>query len=188
MKRHNLSRLPLENSNKTSANKKQKFKNYDIGYVHIDITEMRVEKQKLYLFVGIDRVCKYAYVELHTRMTQKIACDFLKNFIKDCAFKIHTILTDNGAQFTYALLAEHLQRIKKMHMFDQLCKNHWIKHKLTKFRHPWTNGQVEIMNKANQGSHCQKNIITRVFFQDEARFGRINDPRRCWARAGIRPL
>ena len=28
----------------------------------------------------------------------------------------------------------------------------------------------------------------RIFFQDEARFGRINHPRRCWARAGIRPV
>jgi hypothetical protein len=27
----------------------------------------------------------------------------------------------------------------------------------------------------------------RVMFQDEARFGRINDPRRCWAPKGIRP-
>jgi putative transposase len=27
-----------------------------------------------------------------------------------------------------------------------------------------------------------------MFFQDEARFGRINDPRRCWARAGVRPI
>jgi DDE superfamily endonuclease len=27
----------------------------------------------------------------------------------------------------------------------------------------------------------------RVFFQDEARFGRINDPRACWAELGIRP-
>ena len=25
-------------------------------------------------------------------------------------------------------------------------------------------------------------------FEDEARFGRINDPRRCWAPAGIRPI
>ena len=24
-------------------------------------------------------------------------------------------------------------------------------------------------------------------FQDEARFGRISDPRRCWAPAGMRP-
>lgn len=28
----------------------------------------------------------------------------------------------------------------------------------------------------------------RILFQDEARFGRINDPRRCWARHGIRPV
>jgi transposase len=27
----------------------------------------------------------------------------------------------------------------------------------------------------------------RLMFQDEARFGRINDPRRCWAPKGIRP-
>lgn len=28
----------------------------------------------------------------------------------------------------------------------------------------------------------------KIFFQDEARFGRIDDLRRCWAPAGIRPL
>ena len=28
----------------------------------------------------------------------------------------------------------------------------------------------------------------RVMFQDEARFGRINDPRNCWAQRGIRPV
>ncbi len=28
----------------------------------------------------------------------------------------------------------------------------------------------------------------RVLFQDEARFGRINDPRHCWAGRGIRPI
>src|SRR4030042_3560345 len=27
----------------------------------------------------------------------------------------------------------------------------------------------------------------RLMFQDEARFGRINDPRRCWAPKGFRP-
>ena len=26
-----------------------------------------------------------------------------------------------------------------------------------------------------------------MFFQDEARFGRINDPRRCWSPKGVRP-
>jgi DDE superfamily endonuclease len=27
----------------------------------------------------------------------------------------------------------------------------------------------------------------RVMFEDEARFGRISDPRRCWAPPGVRP-
>jgi hypothetical protein len=30
-------------------------------------------------------------------------------------------------------------------------------------------------------------LPVRVMFEDEARFGRISDPRRCWAPAGIRP-
>ena len=33
---------------------------------------------------------------------------------------------------------------------------------------------------------CRKNL--RVMFQDEARFGRINDPRACWANKGVRPI
>jgi len=28
----------------------------------------------------------------------------------------------------------------------------------------------------------------KVRFQDESRFGRINDPRRCWANEGVRPI
>lgn len=28
----------------------------------------------------------------------------------------------------------------------------------------------------------------RIMFEDEARFGRINDPRRCWAPSPLRPL
>ena len=146
LRRHGLNRLPVEGAGvvKKAPNK---FREYEIGYAHIDITEIRILKEKLYLFVGIDGVCKYVYVELHQRMTQEVARGFLENFIADCPFKIHTTLTDNGAQFTYALLAEHLRPKDKIHMFDQACARHGIKHKLTRFRHPWTNGQVEIMNK-----------------------------------------
>lgn len=155
LQRHGLSRLPVEDGGGAKASKK-KFKDYDIGYVHIDITEIRLGKQKLYMFVGICRVCKYAYIELHERMTQAIAVSFLENLIEDCPFKIHTILTDNGAQFTYALLAEHLRPKNKTHPFDALCERNGIRHRLTKFRHPWTNGQVEAMNKTIKANTTKK--------------------------------
>lgn len=32
------------------------------------------------------------------------------------------------------------------------------------------------------------NLPLRIVFQDEARFGRLSDPRRCWAPAPLRPL
>jgi transposase InsO family protein len=31
-------------------------------------------------------------------------------------------------------------------MFDRVCHEHGIQHRLTKVNHPWTNGQVERMN------------------------------------------
>ena len=32
-----------------------------------------------------------------------------------------------------------------------------------------------------------KGLELKVMFQDEARFGRINDPKKCWCRKGVRP-
>ncbi len=142
LKRNGLNRLPTEQGQ--GERKKKKFKDYEIGYVHVDITEIKIGKNKLYLFVAIDRVCKYGYVELHDNKTIKTSWEFLENLIADVPFKIHTILTDNGPQFTYELLAEHLRPKNKTHEFDKICLDSNIGHRLTRFRHPWTNGQVEV--------------------------------------------
>jgi hypothetical protein len=32
-------------------------------------------------------------------------------------------------------------------MFDMRCQENGIEHRLTKIKHPWTNGQVERMNR-----------------------------------------
>ena len=59
--------------------------------------------------------------------------------------KNHKILTDNGIQFTYRLLKKPPK--DKEHPFDKLCGEYNIEHRLTQFSHPWTNGQVERMNR-----------------------------------------
>jgi transposase InsO family protein len=33
------------------------------------------------------------------------------------------------------------------HAFDRVCAENGIEHRLTKVKHPWTNGQVERMNR-----------------------------------------
>ena len=34
-----------------------------------------------------------------------------------------------------------------MHIFERVCHEHGIEHRLTKINHPWSNGQVERMNR-----------------------------------------
>ena len=91
--RNNLNVVPKEES---EVREKKNFKDYPIGFVHIDITEVRTQEGKCYLFVGIDRATKYVYTEIHETMTTNVSKDFLKNLIDHCPFKISKILTDNG--------------------------------------------------------------------------------------------
>ena len=138
--RHNISRLPEVESDKKE---KKKFKTYPIGYFHIDIAEVSTEEGKLYLFVGIDRTSKFVYVELLAKYGKAEAAQFLHNLIQTVPYKIHTILTDNGIQFTN----RKVDKYAWIHIFDRVCNENKIEHRLTKISHPWTNGQVERMNR-----------------------------------------
>lgn len=157
LQRNELSRLPEREE--SPSREKKKFKAYDIGYLHIDITEVRVGKQKLYLFIAIDRVTKYVYAELHEHMTINISEQFLTNTFQAFPYKIHTILTDNGIQFTYRLLPKE-KRPQRFHPFDILCKKNGTSHRLTKFRHPWTNGQVERFN-----GYIKQATVKRYYYE-----------------------
>ncbi|MCB9963655.1 MAG: IS481 family transposase [Rhodospirillales bacterium] len=147
--RHGISRLPEVEGDKPA---KQAFKKYPIGYFHIDIAEVQTEEGKLYLFVAIDRTSKFAYAELHEKSTRMIAREFLENLIKAVPYKIHTILTDNGIQFAKREGTEDYRDIP----FDRVCLVHSIDHRLTKIKHPWTNGQVERMNRTLKDATVKK--------------------------------
>ena len=134
--RHEISRLPEIEGDKTT---KKKFAKYPLGYFHIDIAEVRTEEGKLYLFVAIDRTSKFTYAELQEKYSKLEAAQFLRNLIAAVPYHIHTILTDNGIQFTNRKKDEWAFT----HIFDRVCQEH----RLTKVNHPWTNGQVERMNR-----------------------------------------
>lgn len=78
LKRHGISRLPDVGDKPV----RKKFKQYPIGYFHIDIAEVNTEEGRRYLFVAIDRTSKFAYAELHTNQTRDTACRFLRQLIE----------------------------------------------------------------------------------------------------------
>src|SRR5271167_1933664 len=145
LERHGISRLPEVEGDPP---RKKKFDTYPIGFFHIDLAEVRTAEGKLYLFVAIDRTSKCAVVELVERADMRAAAAFLQALVEAVPYRIHTVLTDNGIQF--ADLPKNRQGPTarfRGHPFDRLCLLHGIDHRLTKPNHPWTNGQVERMNR-----------------------------------------
>lgn len=140
LQRHGISRLPEVTGDKTP---KHKFKTYPIGYFHIDIAEVQTAEGKLRLFVAIDRTSNSAFVELHEQAGKMIAAQFLRNLVAAVPYTIHTVLTDSGIQFTNRACDKYAFH----HIFDRVCDENRIEHRLTKVKHPWTNGQVERMNR-----------------------------------------
>ena len=145
LQRHGISRLPEVAGD---APAKRPFNRYPIGYFHIDIAEVRSEQGKLHLFVAIDRTAKFAFAQLHEAATVEVAAAFLKALVGAVPYRIHTVLTDNGVQFCDMPSRRSGPTARyRLHRFDRLCREHGIEHRLTKPNHPWTNGQVERMNR-----------------------------------------
>ena len=159
LQRHDISRLPAGEA----TEKPKRFKTYEIGYVHIDSCELRHADGKLVMFLAIDRVSKFAYVEFFERAGKMEGAAFLRNVVATFPYRIHTILTDNGMAF--ADLPKNrdgaTRRFLGAHIFDRVCGEHGIEHRLTKPYHPWTNGQAERMNRTI------KDATVKVFHYDD---------------------
>ena len=165
LQRHGISQLPKEVQQNPQ---KKKFKAYAIGYFHIDIAQVRTEEGKLYLFVAIDRTSKFVYARLYTEMTKMKVVQFLKDLIQWVPYTIHTVLTDNGVQFAN----RRQEKVALPHVFSEVCKENKIEHRLTQVCYPWTNGQVERMNrtlkeatvkKYHYGTHQQLTTHLQLF-------------------------
>jgi transposase InsO family protein len=154
LQRHGIARRPSTDGDKP---RRAQFKRYPIGFFHIDLAEVRTEQGKLHLFVAVDRTSKFAFVELHEKATRRVAGDFLRHLVAAVPYKVHTVLTDNGTHFTEpggdGWTPDDIKRMLARrepflcHSFELACAQLDIGHRLTKPRHPWTNGQVERMNR-----------------------------------------
>lgn len=154
LERHGISRLPEVEGGKP---KRKKFNSCPIGFFHIDLAEVRTAEGKLYLFVAIDCTSKFVVVELVKKADMRAAAAFLDALVEAVPYRIHTVLTDNGIRF--ADLPKNRQGPTarfRGHPFNRVCLLHGIEHRLTKPNHPWTNGQVDRMNRTIKEATVQR--------------------------------
>jgi transposase-like protein len=128
--------------------KAKKFKAYEPGYLHIDVTYLpKLENVKQYLFVAIDRATRLIFYWMYDTKTADNTEDFMQRCKAFFPFTITHILTDNGLEFTNALLVSKKgERCTKPSKMDEFCKTENIDHRLTQPGTPKTNGMVERAN------------------------------------------
>lgn len=99
----------------------------------------------LYQWTAIDESTRVRFVYGFEEHTPENSVRFLFMVIKAFPFRIKTIQTDNGTEFTYKYISD-----ENICPFDKALQKLGIKHKLIPPRTPWHNGKVERSHRNDQ--------------------------------------
>jgi transposase-like protein len=150
LKRGNLYRILLYYKLNRLTEKERreinKFKKYPPGYLHIDCFYLpRIKGTRWYCYFSVDRATRLLFLRIYPQKNMYSAADFLIQALGFYPFKIHTILTDNGAEFSNVGRIGFGRIGKNPVPFELICELSGIDYRKTKFNHPWTNGMAERM-------------------------------------------
>lgn len=101
--------------------------------------------RRFYQWTAIDECTRLRFVYAFEEHTPENTVKFLKMLLKAFPFKIKTIQTDNGTEFTYKFISD-----TQISPLDKALKKLGIKHKLIPPRTPWQNGKVERSHRNDQ--------------------------------------
>src|SRR3712207_3514545 len=82
------------------------FRDSDLGFVHLDVKHLPKlrtqdgESRKRYLFVAIDRACRFVHLTVKDDETTASAVAFLTEAVVAFPFQVTHVLTDRGSCFT----------------------------------------------------------------------------------------
>jgi len=122
LKAEGLGRLPPAQQRQRKSGT---FKEYDLGFVHIDIKHLpklrtaNGESRKRFLYVAIDRCSRWVHLAVKDDELATSAVAFLKEAVCAFPFKVTHILTDRGSCFTAEGFEEACRKLKVEHRHDQ---------------------------------------------------------------------
>jgi transposase InsO family protein len=130
------------------------------GFIHVDVKYLPpLNRRRSYAYVAIDRATRFVYLEILPDRRAVTAAGFLDRFRASFPLHIHTVLTDNGSEFTDRFAVDKKgkppDKPSGQHPFDRLCAEHDIIHRLARPFRPQTNGMVERFNR-RLGDHLDR--------------------------------
>ena len=106
-----------------------------------------VNGKKYYEYIAVDECSRWAYRQMYDEHSTHSSYRFLIELIKHIPFPIREIQTDNGAEFTNALL---VVKAKHKTMFEVALEQLDIKYHRIRVATPRHNGKVERQNRQDE--------------------------------------
>jgi len=157
--KHLVSKLRSVKPKKKQKRSPKPYKRADyIGQkVQIDVkfvpSECVVNGKKYYEYIAVDECSRWAYRQMYDEHSTYSSYLFLLELIKAAPFQIREIQTDNGTEFTKALITKKAEKT----MFEKALEFLGIKYHRIRIATPRHNGKVERQNRQD-GERFYKNM------------------------------
>lgn len=111
-----------------------------------------VNGQKYYQYTAVDECTRWTFREMYDEHSTYSSAYFLKKLILNCPFPIREIQTDNGTEFTRALISDD----GKPSLFEELLEKCGIKYHRIRVATPRHNGKVERQHRTDEKRFYKK--------------------------------
>ena len=111
-----------------------------------------VNGQKYYQYTAVDECTRWTFREMYDEHSTYSSTDFLKKLISNCPFPIREIQTDNGTEFTRALISDD----GKPSLFEEMLESCGIKYHRIRVATPRHNGKVERQHRTDEKRFYKK--------------------------------
>ena len=111
-----------------------------------------VNGRKYYQYTAVDECTRWTFREMYDEHSTYSSTDFLVKLVKNCPFLIREVQTDNGAEFTRALLSND----GKLSLFEEMLEKCGIKYHRIRVATPRHNGKVERQHRTDEKRFYKK--------------------------------
>ena len=118
--------------------------------------------KKYYQYTAIDECSRWVFREIYEEHSTYSSVDFLRKLIQNCPFPIREIQTDNGTEWTRALISND----GKLSAFEKALEGCNIKYNRIRVATPRHNGKVERQHRTDEKRFYKK---MRMFNLDDGR-------------------
>ena len=136
---------------KRRKNKPYQRAEYPGQKVQVDVkfvpAECVVDGRKYYQFTAVDECTRWTYRQMYDEHSTYSAAEFLIELIRRCPFPIREIQTDNGTEFTKALISNDPN---DKSLFESKLEEYQIKYHRIRIATPRHNGKVERQHRIDQ--------------------------------------